>query len=309
MRNGANRVPRPILKWAGGKSSLIGPYEAEGLFPEEFDAYHEPFFGGGAVFFHLWKINRIKKATISDINWDVVNLCKVVKQDVEGLISELRDGDYLNEKDVFYDLRSEFNSLKKVPVGDVDKADRIRRAALMIYLNRVCFNGLYRENKDGDFNVPFGRYKTPRILDEDNLLAVSKAFQTCDINRSDFEEAMEKAQPGDFVYLDPPYMPISETSAFSDYSKEGFGIEEQKRLAERYEALGRNGVSALLSNSDHPEIVGLYQDMPGVSIIRVMAPRSINCNGNGRQAIAELAISNFEIIPPGAAQRRITNYS
>ncbi|MDI3541953.1 MAG: adenine methylase [Candidatus Methanomethylophilaceae archaeon] len=309
MRNGMNNIPRPILKWAGGKGSLITVYESMALIPETFDTYHEPFFGGGAVFFHLWKKGRIKKAIISDINWDVVNLYQVIKNDVDDLISELKYGNYPNEKDSFYNLRKEFNILKKVPLSDVNKADRVRRAALMIYLNRVCFNGLYRENKSGEFNVPFGRYKDPRILDEKNLLAVNKAFQVCEIKRRDFFDSMEIATKGDFVYLDPPYMPISITSVFSDYSKEGFGIDEQKRLAEGYRRLGERGVKALLSNSDHPEIISLYQNIPGVKIDKVLAARAINCKGDGRQSITELAISNYDLTAPILDRKNLSNYS
>ena len=280
-----------------------------GLIPEKFNTYHEPFFGGGAVFFYLWKKGRINKAILSDINWDSINLYQIVKSDVESLISELRDGDLINDKDVFYTLRKEFNSLKMIPLDEAQKSDKIRRAALMIYLNRVCFNGLYRENKSGEFNVPFGRYKQPRILDEDNLRAVCEAFQVCEIKRSDFSDSMAIAVQGDFVYLDPPYMPLSATSAFSDYSKEGFGIGEQIRLADSFEWLGEKGVMALLSNSDHPEIVSLYEKLPGVKITQVLAPRAINCKGDGRQSITELAISNYDITDADVNQKSLTNYS
>lgn len=306
MKKKTNGVPRPVLKWAGGKSSLLAEFEQRGLIPKSFNDYHEPFFGGGAVYYHLWKKNLITNAHLSDINDDIINLYSIIKYNVHELISELSCKRYENDKETFYRLRTRYNEIKKTSIDDSVQSIRIERAALLIYLNKTCFNGLYRENKSGDYNVPFGRYKHPTILDENNLIAVEKSFVNATIKCQDYKKALEKPVPGDFVYLDPPYMPLSETSNFSDYHKNGFGIKEQRELSDSFRILTEKGVSALLSNSNHPEIYELYQEIDGTEIHEVKAPRFINCKGEERKAITELAITNFQ---PELINRKLSSYS
>jgi len=306
MKKKMNGVPRPVLKWAGGKSSLLVEFEQRNLLPRTFNDYHEPFFGGGAVYYHLWKNNLITKAHLSDINDDIINLYLIIKNNVQELITELSRDQYQNDKEIFYELRNKYNEMKKNPISDSDQSTQLKRAALIVYLNKTCFNGLYRENKSGDFNVPFGRYKRPTIIDKDNLIAVEKSFAKATIQCLDYKNALENAKPGDFVYLDPPYMPLSETSNFSDYHKNGFGIKEQRELSDSFRILTERGVLALLSNSNHPEIIKLYRDIDGIEINEVKAPRFINCKGEGRKAITELAITNFK---PEPINRKLSSYS
>jgi len=265
------------LKWVGGKGRLLAQYEQ--YFPKKFNNYFEPFVGGGAIFFYLFNQGKISKAFLNDSNEELINCYKAIKDNVQELIEELKS--HRNEKQHYYAIR------------DLDRNDNFhsfpdyKRAARTIYLNRTCFNGLYRVNSKGKFNVPQGRYNNPTICDENNLLAVSNALKTVDFFVGDFEAAVADAKKGDFVYFDPPYIPLSKTSNFTSYTKDGFNFEDQKRLAGVFRKLARKGVSVMLSNSGADGIVKLYD---GFTLYKIMASRAINCKAEGRGKILEYLI-------------------
>ncbi|MHA1224252.1 MAG: DNA adenine methylase [Candidatus Heimdallarchaeaceae archaeon] len=268
----------PVVKWAGGKRGLLKEYKA--FFPRTFKKYYEPFFGGGAVFFYLFTRDKISTAKISDINKEIMNMYVVIKNKVEELIEELKSGKYVNEKDVFYRIRAE------------EPTDPVIRAARLIYLNRTCYNGLYRVNKQGKFNVPFGRYpKNVRIFDEQNLRNVSESLKNVELSSEDFEEAVKDAQEGDFVYFDPPYVPLTKTADFTDYTSEGFGLKEQERLAKVFKELNERGCLVMESNSSAPIIWKLYA---GFIINEVHAKRFISSDPNGRGGVKETVIRNYD---------------
>ncbi len=269
---------KPILKWVGGKRGLIPHYDK--YFPISFNKYYEPFLGGGAVFFHLLTKGRIQKAKLTDINEELLNVYNVIKTSVEDLIQELKSGKYINDKEVFYNIRAE------------ELSDPILRAARLIYLNRTCYNGLYRVNKQGKFNVPYGKYpKNVRIFDEKNMRNVSESFQNIVLTIEDFEEAVKDTKKGDFVYLDPPYVPLTDTAYFTDYTSEGFGIKEHERLAKVFRKLDKRGCLVMESNSSASIIWELYE---GFDIQTVHAKRYISCDPNGRGGVKETFIRNFK---------------
>ena len=281
---------RPVgvfLKWAGGKSRLarniIRRIEHESL---EIRRYHEPFVGGGAVFFALRKEHLFEAASLSDGNEALVEAYSVVRDDVEKLIGYLgnhqrkyRSGEGGSPSRYYYWVRDEHHP--RSPAG---------RAARLIFLNKTCFNGLYRVNSRGQFNVPHGRHSNPRILDREGLREAFEALADVKIEAMDFREACADAQAGDLVYLDPPYQPLSETSAFTQYTTRDFGAADQERLRDTFDDLTMRNVPALLSNSDHPTIRALYK---GYAVEEVSMGRSINADGAGRSAITELLIDNF----------------
>lgn len=262
---------RPFLKWAGGKSQLLEQFRP--LFPKFSGTFHEPFLGGGAVFFEL----QPYKAVLTDLNEDLINTYVVVRDQTDELLQLLQEHKDKNDKTYYYEIRA----LRS------EQLTEVQRAARLIYLNKTCFNGLYRVNKKGEFNVPFGNYKNPKILDEYNLRVVSKALQGVQVSVAGFETVLNRARPGDFIYFDPPYHPINGTSKFTDYTSTAFGIEEQIKLAEVFGQLARKGIKAMLSNSDTPFIRELYSDFPQVT---VQARRAINSKSNGRGPINEVVI-------------------
>ncbi len=264
--------PGPFLKWAGGKGQLLATFNRH--FPKSFNRYFEPFLGGGAVFFHL----RPERALLSDLNEELINCYQMVRDDVESVIELLRK--HRNDKHYFYRIRSQ----------DSSSLLNVERAARLIFLNKTCFNGLYRVNSKGRFNVPFGRYKNPRICDASNLRAVSATLQSTPVHCASFEVVLTKAQKGDFVYLDPPYQPISSTSNFTGYTKGSFGSEDQIRLATTYHELSKRGCLVMLSSSDSELIRRLYQDY---KIAVVHANQSSNCKAGRRGLINELMILNY----------------
>ena len=293
--NDAKRYPKPFLKWAGGKGNLIPEYERIGLLKLNFEDYYEPFLGGGAMFFYLWKKGKIRnKAYLSDINQDLIDTYIVVRDDLQILLSYLENMKNKYSRGDYYAFRKQYNKLKLTK--DLSEEQRILKAALFIYLNKTCFNGLYRENKKGEFNVPFGRYKNPTIYDENNLRAVSKALQNTVLRVLDFEYAVSTAKDGVFVYFDPPYIPISPTANFTSYHQRDFTLQDQKRLAKTIRKLSLRKVKVLLSNAYHPTIKEIYKDILGIHFFEVMAPRYINSNGNKRGPIKEYAITNYEPI-------------
>lgn len=265
-------VPRPFLKWAGGKSKLIQQYIK--FFPEEFNTYYEPFLGGGAVFFHLQPNN----AVLTDINTELINVYCCVRDRVESLIETLNEHQEKHNKDYYYLIRAEKYETE------------IKRAARIIYLNKTCFNGLYRENSQGKFNVPMGKYKNPPICQPDLLRSVSAALQFKEIKVRSFEKVLNEAKKGDFVYFDPPYHPISATSNFTGYSRDSFSEKDQIRLRDVFAELAILGVKVMLSNSDCELIRELYNNF---NIHQVLAARSINSNASKRGKISELLVTSY----------------
>lgn len=270
--------PEPFVKWAGGKGQLLSQYQS--FFPSTFNGYLEPFVGGGAVFFRLFGTGRLRsmKVFLIDSNEELVNCYKAVKEDPERLIRILRSSKYKNEKNVYYRIRGE------------EPRERFRRAARTIYLNKTCFNGLYRVNRKGKFNVPFGAYKNPLICDSENLRAVSTALESVKILCEDFEMCLRFAEKGDFIYFDPPYHPLSKTSSFTSYTSNSFDEGEQRRLSEVFKKLDRRGCKVLLSNSHTKLVEGLYD---GFRLETVLAKRAINSKASGRGPIKEYVILNY----------------
>jgi DNA adenine methylase len=264
--------PRPFLKWAGGKSQLIGQYIP--FFPQEFNTYYEPFLGGGAVFFHLLP----PAAVLSDINPELINVYCCVKDDVESLIELLALHQEKHDKDYYYWMRSQ------------NYQTSLEKAARLIYLNKTCFNGLYRENSQGKFNVPMGKYKNPQICQPDLLRSVSEVLRSTEIKVRSFEEVLNHAKTGDFVYFDPPYHPISDTSNFTSYSRYSFSEKEQIKLKNVFVQIANLGVKVMLSNSDCELIRELYNSF---NIHQVLAARSINSNASKRGRITELLITSY----------------
>jgi DNA adenine methylase len=285
---------KPFIKWAGGKKQLLEDIESR--LPDEIqkgkiEHYIEPFIGGGAVFFYIAShYPDIKKFYISDINQDLISTYCTIKENVENLIYELA---CLEEEF----LRKPVKSRKTFYYKMRDKFNKERLASQLIFLNKTCFNGLYRVNRKNEFNVPFGDYKTPKICDEDNLRQVSRILQKTTIVCGDFEKISRFVNSKSFIYLDPPYLPISKTSNFTSYSKNGFDFEDQKRLAGFCQYLHKNRCKFLLSNSDpqneDPENNFFEQEYKDFNIERVLASRAINCKGNKRGRIKELIITNY----------------
>jgi DNA adenine methylase len=275
--------PRPFVKWAGGKGQLLKQFEP--YWPEEFRGYVEPFVGGGAVFFHLYRRGRLRgPVTLNDASEELMLCYRAIRDDLEALLSELRrHAPHKLDADYYYAVRA----WDRQP-GFADRP-AVERAARAIFLNRTCYNGLYRVNQKGQFNVPFGRYKNPRVVDEENLRAVSRALQGVALRADDFGSCLAWAEPGTLAYLDPPYDPLSETSSFTSYTADDFGESEQRRLARIYRQLDAAGCHLMLSNSDTPLIRELYN---GYRVAVLEARRAINAQADGRAAIPELLVLN-----------------
>ncbi|MCL6449450.1 MAG: DNA adenine methylase [Armatimonadetes bacterium] len=268
-----NKKPKPPVKWAGGKNQLIPQFEP--LFPKQtYELYIEPFVGGGAVFFHLLPA----RAVLIDNNPELINFYRVVKENLEPLLNDLHK--HRNTAEYYYRLRS----------IDPENLDQVSRASRFLYLNKTGYNGLWRVNKKGKHNVPFGRYKNPKYADEENLRLVSAALQQTEIVFGDFSSALGYAKRNCFLYLDPPYHPLSVTSSFTSYTASAFGEEDQRRLAEVFRQLDAKGCLVMLSNSDTPFIRKLYE---GYDVQAVYARRAINCRAEGRGPITELVIRNY----------------
>jgi len=277
-------LPKPFMKWAGGKGQLLSTIDD--YLPAQFNNYFEPFIGGGALFFYLYRQGFKGKAHLSDINEDLVSTYLTIRDSVEDLIVELQSGTYKTDKETFYEIRAWDRN------DDWNEIDPIKRIARMIYLNRTCYNGLYRVNKKGQFNVPFGRYDNPTICNEENLRAVSKALTKAKIQCIDFAGAVKEAQERDLIYFDPPYQPVSDTAYFTDYTASGFGIDEQKMLANVFEKLHKRGCYVLESNSSVKVIYDLYSS-PEFHIDIVKAKRAISSDPEGRGEVSEVVIRNY----------------
>ncbi len=270
-------VPHPFLKWVGGKRYLLNQIDV--FIPNDFDTYIEPFLGGGALFFYLLP----KKAVLIDNNPDLINAYQVIKENVEDLIRSLKK--HKNKKEYFYKIRSVDRNLEEYNKwSDVEKASRT------IYLNRCCYNGLYRVNKKGQFNTPFGKYKNPTFCDRENLLTVHKVLQEVEIILGSFESCLKHAEKGDFVYFDPPYHPLSDTANFTSYTKENFGKHSQEKILNIFKTLDERGCKLMLSNSYNEFILELYHEYH-MEIVK--AKRSINSDPSKRGEIRELLIFNY----------------
>jgi DNA adenine methylase len=275
MVEASDKKPVPFVKWAGGKRNLLPALTAH--LPPDFARYYEAFVGGGALFFE--SVERIQSAFISDINFELVVAFNVIKKDPEPLIALLEEHTRRHSKEYYYRVRSQH-----------ELQDPISIAARFIYLNKTCYNGLYRVNKKGQFNVPIGRYVNAIIYQRDNLMACHRALQVARIELRDFTTI--KPQPGDFVYCDPPYHPLDATSSFTKYTKLDFTEEDQKRLRDFALQLSHEGVFVMVSNSDTPFIRDLYSDRRFKMTV-VQAPRTVNCKASKRNPINELLITTY----------------
>lgn len=274
----ANYPPQPFLKWPGGKRQIIK--EIKRFIPSDIDTYYEPFVGGGAVLFEV----QPKKAVINDYNYELINVYKAIKNNLEELIEQLKT--YENTEECFYRVRAMDRS------ENFSTLSAVVRAARTIFLNKTCYNGLFRVNSKGYFNAPFGRYKNPKFINKFQLKAVSEYLNSNEITilNLDFAESLKSLNANDFVYFDPPYDPVSEIASFTEYTSKGFNKSEQIRLKETCDLLNSNGVKFLLSNSATKFIKDLYKEY---TIEIVYANRSINSNGKKRGKIEEILVMNF----------------
>jgi len=271
--------PHPFVKWAGGKGSLVSEITARIPRGRTFRRYLEPFVGAGALFFWIRRSFPDHECLIADSNEELINAYRAIRDDVDRVLTKLETHQVLHSREHYYNVRG---AAPREPT---------ERAARFIYLNHTCYNGLYRVNRRGAFNVPMGRYDRPRIVDRENLLAVATALRGVAIEAADFEAVTEGAGPGDLLYLDPPYHPLSETSAFTSYTAGGFGVGEQRRLARVFEKLSRRGAFVILSNSSSDLVRELYESLdPHPRIDEVQVPRAINSKGTSRGPVAELLI-------------------
>lgn len=274
-----NKLVAPVVKWVGGKRQLLD--EITPLLPKKIPSYCEPFLGGGAVLFSV----QPKRAIVNDLNQDLVTVYEVIRDDVEVLLESLKKHE--NSQEYFYTIRD----------MDRDKEtyqsmSKIEKASRLLYLNKTCFNGLFRVNSSGEFNSPFGYYRNPNIVNEPVLRAVSQYFNTNNITfySEDFSETLKRVRKGGFVYLDPPYDPVSDTSSFTGYNKGGFDKKEQIRLKECCDELTKRGVKFMLSNSATDFIKELYQEY---EITIVKAKRAVNAVASRRGAVEEVLVRNY----------------
>ena len=290
---------KPFLKWAGGKTQILNEIKNYYIFNSEITKYVEPFIGGGAVLFDILNKYDLKDVYISDINADLINAYSCIKYNVEELIINLEEMereflklDIEKRKEYYLLRRDEFNIIKFSSNDNI-----VKKSALMIFLNKTCFNGLYRVNKSNKFNVPFGDYKNPKICDTVNLIIISKKIKNENIVCDDYKKSIDIIDKGTFVYIDPPYRPISLTSSFTSYSKDSFDDKEQIELSEFVNKINKIGAKFLLSNSDpknYNSEDNFFDDLySNYNINRIFANRSINSKGNLRNKITELLISNF----------------
>ncbi len=303
-------APRPLLKWAGGKRQLLP--QLRRFYPDEFGTYHEPFLGSGAVFFDLWQLGKLRnrRAILTDDNADLIGCYLRVRDntsEVIGALERLAQGHERHEREHYYRVRDDlFNPTRRAwrESGGSLSAYTPELAAMLIYLNRTGYNGLFRLNSDGRFNVPAGRYAKPRICDEVNIRRVAGALSRAGVtlDRARFERTVDSAGAGDFLYFDPPYAPVSRTSRFTSYTTDGFDAVDQQRLRDVAVTLAKRGCHVVMSNSTAPDIARLYEDSrdvrsAGLKCYRVPARRAINSNSNGRGDVSEYLITNIGQIP------------
>lgn len=276
-----NKLVSPVVKWVGGKRQLMN--EITPLLPKRITSYCEPFLGGGAVLFSI----QPYRAIVNDLNGDLIAVYEVIRDDVESLINDLQKHE--NTSEYFYAIRDMDRDKKAY-----QSMTKVERASRLIYLNKTCFNGLFRVNSLGEFNSPFGHYKNPNIINEPVLRAVNKYFTSSNITfyNEDFAATLNRVRKGGFVYLDPPYDPVSNTASFTGYNKGGFDKAEQVRLKQCCDELTRRGVNFMLSNSATDFIKELYEEY---SISVVQAKRTINSDASKRGAVKEVLIRNYGI--------------
>lgn len=296
---------KPFVKWAGGKGSLlnqINKYYPISLKNGEIDCYIEPFVGGGAVLIDILQNYKVKEAYAFDINLDLINSYNVIKNNVNVLIDKLKikekeflSLDLKDRKEYFYNIRNQYNSYK-LQKNEIS----IDKAVQFIFLNRTCFNGLYRVNKSGDFNVPMGNYKNPTICDEKNLKALSKLIKKVKFEYGDYKSSKKYVKENTFIYFDPPYRPLNMTSGFTSYTKEDFDDENQRELAKFYKEISDMDIKVMLSNSNPKNTNkedNFFEDIyNGFNINEVYAKRMINADSSGRGAISELLITNYDLV-------------
>lgn len=270
---------KPFLKWAGGKRQLLP--ELRRYIPPSYGNYYEPFVGAGALLLAL----QPRRAFINDRNSELVNCYEVIRDSLEDAIAALKT--HRNEKDYYYAVRA----WDRKP--DYAALSKCQRAARILFLNKTCYNGLFRVNSKGQFNVPFGRYRNPKILDEEALRRVSQYLNAAEmqISNLDFASAVRSSRAGDFIYFDPPYDPISETASFVGYDANGFDKEEQKRLKSVFDTLSQRGCRVLLSNAHTDFVLDLYKDY---KIVKIEAKRAINSDIRKRGKIAEVFVMNYD---------------
>ena len=281
-------MAEPILKWVGGKRQLL--QELQSRFPISYNEYHEPFIGGGAVFFKL----EPSAGSINDLNRRLISFYEVIRDSPEELIEENHRHEY--EEDYYYDARERFNELHKLDERSLEQ--QIEEASLMVYLNRTGYNGLYRVNQTGEFNVPFGRHTDPDFVRERQIRKASDVLNGIEIYNQDFDYVVDHASKGDLVYLDPPYEPVSKTADFTQYQSDGFDKDDQRRLRDLAIELDGNGVHVVISNS--PPVGELYEDVSGFTIDIVDAARMVNSDADNRGDVAEVIITNV----PTESQRQ-----
>lgn len=275
-----NKLVRPFVKWAGGKRQILD--KIRNYIPDNFSTYYEPFVGGGAVLFYI----QPKKAVINDANPHLMNVYKVIKNNVEELIDDLKT--HKNEEDYYYKIR------RLDRTEEFENMSNLKKASRILYLNKTCYNGLFRVNSNGEFNVPFGRYKNPKIVNGPVLRAVSNYLNSNDIRilNVDFEEAIKGMRKQAFVYFDPPYHPISDSSSFTGYTLDGFDKEDQNRLKNLCDKLNERGCRFLLSNSGARFIQNLYDNY---KIDIIGAKRSINSDASKRGEVEEVLVRNYDL--------------
>lgn len=278
-----NILVAPVVKWVGGKRQLLP--DIEPFIPKKVSTYVEPFIGGAALLFHL----QPKKAIINDFNAELMNVYKVIKESPLELISLLEKHQVNNSEEYYYKTRSIDRTEEYEGLSDIEKAARI------LYLNKTCYNGLFRVNQAGQFNAPFGKYKNPAIVNDITIKAVSKYFNSANINflTGDYKQALKGLRKGAFVYFDPPYMPISSSSSFTGYTESGFGYNKQVELRDECIKLHSKGIKFLQSNSYSKEILELYSDSKIFKIEIVKAKRNINSKADKRGEISEVLIYNY----------------
>lgn len=296
----SKNLTKPFLKWAGGKSQLLNEISYYYPFDNKINKYAEPFVGGGAVLFDVLNKFDLESVYISDINAELINAYQIIKDDVNSLVALLKymqdeycSKKYDDQKDYYLDMRKRFNYLKV----NGNKKTNIEKAALMIFLNKTCFNGLFRVNRKGEFNVPMGKYKNPKICDEENLRAISSKLNNVEIVCGDYTESENFIDSNTFVYFDPPYRPLTETASFTSYAEGMFNDQNQLELAAYVTRLNEKGAKLVVSNSDPKNIDtndNFFDDIYGSqNIKRITAKRMINCNGERRGKVSELLISNY----------------
>jgi len=283
MKNKQVQIPS-FVKWAGGKKQLLNQFK--NFFPSKIERYFEPFSGSGAVAFYIIKNYSPKEVYLSDINEELINCMNVIKNNVNELINLLKKYKIKHNKEFYYKIREK----------DVSNLSNLERAARFIYLNRTCFNGLYRVNSKGQFNVPMGSYKNPGICQEEDLREISRLLKRTKISISQFYDFVKNTEKGDFIYFDPPYYPLKKGKSFTTYTKFNFLEKEQEKLAETFRILAKKNCKVMLSNSDTNFIKNLYK---GYHVSFVKAKRMINCDATKRGEINEVVITNY---PPNTKE-------